>query len=133
MPAIEEVAKPATDPTKVSALALQNHQDRMAARREARAKRLSDLIQCLDAETAGNAEAEKPKFRFKIKCTIQEMDKNLKRMMPVEKSGQVDAQNADDAWAIFCDKWKVRTGPNHCNRVIEKLSRKRSAIEAVEN
>ena len=119
----------AADPTRVTAVTLAAHQEKMATRRVERAARLPDQIRCLDAEHAANVEAEKPKFRFRIRCTIQEHDPKLKRMVPIEKSGEVDAQNEKDAWAIFCDKWAVRTGPNFCNRVIEKLSRRRAPVE----
>ena len=111
------------EPMRIESTALDLHRAKMDARREERKKHLSEQIRCLDAEHAANAEAAKPKHRFAITCTVQERDERLKRMMPVQKSGEVDARNEDDAWAIFCDKWKVRTGPNFCNREIKKLRR----------
>ena len=110
---------------RVAAQAL--HEKNKAAKREKDEKNRGIQIQCLDADFASSVENEKTKYRFKISCTVQEYDEKLKRMMPVEKSGEVEAQTEDDAWAIFCDKWKVRVGPRYCNRRIERLSRKRQA------
>ena len=106
---------------------IREHQEKMARKREERAKRLPEAIRCLDAEYAAQAESEKPKYRYKISVTIQERDERLKRNVPITKEGEVDAHNEDDAWAIFCNKWKVGAGPKHCNRIIEKLTRKRNA------
>ena len=115
-----EIAMPGVP---VSEASLKAHEDKMALKRLEREEKLPEHIRCLDAEHAANIEAQKKQFRFQITCTVQEHDTKLKRMVPVEKSGEVDAQNEDDAWAKFCDKWKVRTGPKHCNRVIKKLSK----------
>lgn len=115
--------KPTGSSITISAADMEAHEEKMALKRSQREKMLPEHIRCLDAEHAGNLEAQKPRFRYAISCTVQEHDPKLKRMVAVEKSGEVDAQNEDDAWAKFCDRFKVRTGPKHCNRVIKKLSK----------
>src|SRR3990167_6923141 len=112
---------------QVSEANIAAHHERMAQKRAERSARLPEHIRCLDAEHAGNVEAAKPRFRFAIECTIQEHDPKLKPQLAVKKSGEVEAHSEEDAWAKFCDKWKVRTGPNHCNRQIRKLSPKQAA------
>lgn len=116
----------ARDPARTTQQLIEEHQARMKQRREERNKRLPELIACLDAEHAASVEAQKEVFRYSVKCTVQDYDQRLKRQVPIEKLGEVDAQNEDEAWAKFCDKFKVRTGPSHCNRQIKKLARRQA-------
>ena len=122
-PAIPQVR----EPLRMTEQIIQEHQERMAKKRAERDKRLPELIACLDAEQAANVENQKRKFRFEVKCTVQQNDPKLKRAVPVDIVGQVDAQSESDAWAIFCDKFKIRTGPRHCNRQIRCLNGKQAA------
>lgn len=123
MPAILEVPRITEDQVR-------KHQAKMQKVREAKAARIPEMVRCLDADHAASLEARKPRQRYAIKCTVQESDPRLKRMTSVEKSGEVEAQNEDDAWAIFCDRWKVRVGPNHCNRTIQRVGPARAEEQA---
>lgn len=38
-----------------------------------------------------------------------------------EKSDVIDAANADEAWAMFCDKHKHWPNPKTCGRTIEQV------------
>ena len=117
------------DPPKVTEEQFRKHQAKMEKVRENRNRRLPEAIRCLDADHAAGVEAQKPRYRFKITATVQEHDERLKRMVAVVKCGEVEAQSEDDAWALFCDRWKVRVGPKHCDRQIEKLSPARPPVE----
>ena len=127
MAATVDIPMQPSNPNRILATDLQAHREKMLKRAADREERLPELIEYLDADAAATKENEKPKFRYRVTCTVQEHDPKLRRMVAIVKSGEVDAQNENDAWAMFCDKWKVRVGPRHCKRTIEKLKKRPSA------
>lgn len=131
MPVAETTASPIPvirDPSHITEIAIEEHRQRMEQKRLERMKRLPEQIACLDAEHAAAVENRKQAFRWSVECTVQDYDQKLKRQVAVKKTGEVDAQNEEEAWAKFCDKFKVRSGPAHCNRKIKKVTQPRSAV-----
>ncbi len=91
------------------------HQANLEKRREAQQKKRPKLLKCLDPLTAAAYEAKKPTFEWEIKVDLFRPASAKERAKTHKFCEQVVAQNADDAWAMFCDKigeWPSRRDSN---------------------
>lgn len=99
------------------------HEDDKARRNKAREKNRKKLRSCLDAVSATTYEARKPTYEWKVTCTLSRKD-DKGRMRTTTEERQVVAQNAKDAWAMFCDLIGTWPAPGYCDREIVKLEQR---------
>ena len=83
---------------------IDEHNKDLAKRQAVRDKNRAKHLRCLDPITASQYENRKPVFEWKIECELFRRATKSKRAGTEKFCEQVIAQNADDAWAMFCDK-----------------------------
>lgn len=95
-----------------------------AERAAAKAAKRPLQLKCLDAETAAQHEARKPLYEFEVSCTYQAPDdKRPGKLKSHTETEKVNAQNDQDAWALFCDRIGRSPSPQSCDRTIKRLAK----------
>jgi hypothetical protein len=117
-------------PEPIRAIDLAAHQKDLERRAAERAKKQPLLDKCLNPADAAKEEARKPRWKWRVTCDVPEPKKD-DNGQPAgiewkEKTAEVVAMDADEAWAMAnCSlKWKTMYGPKEVrNRKITKLKR----------
>lgn len=82
------------------------------------------LLRCLDPEEAKIFEQQKPIFEWSISVDLMERKERGGGLEKKHYELQVVAQNADDAWAMFCDRIGKHPSRRDCLPEIKKLKRR---------
>lgn len=98
-----------------------DHEADKARREKERAALRPGGRRVIHAETAAEIEAQKPKYRFSIKATLEAQNERGIVELQTYESASIIAQHENDAWAQFCDKHKIRHSPHSCERDIKNL------------
>lgn len=93
-----------------------------AQRAQERAAKRPLTMECLDAETAKEYEAKKPKFEFQVECTYRLPDDRGRLQTKTDKM-TVRAQSENEAWALFCDRIEHWPARNSVDVTITKTSK----------
>lgn len=104
MAATQAPAEPKAAPGKnpLAPVSWDDYQADKQLRAEARKAKQPLLRKCLDASAASAEEARKPRYAFTVAAKFRIQGE--KGLEDFEKTMTVDAQNEDDAWALYCDR-----------------------------
>ena len=117
-------------PERVTQDRLTTYENEKAARREQQRRSLGLMTDCLDPDIAARYEKRKPSHTYKVSCQIRERKEVSPGRAQFERrkvEDEVEAQSPDDAWAVFCDRMRIRPNPNGCDRKIVKLDKSDAA------
>jgi hypothetical protein len=121
-----------TDPLARSIYApvvLEERQKEIQQLRDQQAKNRAKTMKCLDPLVAATYEAKKPTYEWEIKVDIFRPAGKKSRARTEKITDQVVAQDANTAWAIFCDKIGEWPSPLNSNATITPLKQRTADID----